>query len=239
MNIIECGGQGTERWFEARLGHLTASRISDAISRAKRESTGELQARRNLKLELAVERVTGRTSEHFVSEWMERGKELEDLARASYELRTNSFTEKVDLVMHPWLAWAGASPDGLCGDKGLVEIKVPKPQTHASYLLAEVVPENYRDQMMWQMACTNRHWNDFVSWCPDFPDPLDLFIVRLERDDTRIAEMCAEAAKFLSEVEAMTAQLKGGIKEVLRMSLVPRAVIPPMREQDASLPLKG
>ena len=228
MKVIECGGQGTERWFEARLGCLTASRIADAIGKAKRESTGELQARKNLKLELAVERITGKTSEHFVSEWMERGKELEDLARATYELRNDLFTERVDLVMHPWLAMAAASPDGTVGDEGLIEIKVPKPQTHASYLLAEVVPEQYRDQMMWQMACTGRAFNDFVSWGPDFPEPLDLFVCRLKRDDTRIAEMEAEAAKFLSEVEAMTAQLKGGIKEVLRMSLVPKAVIPPI-----------
>lgn len=232
MKIIDCGGQGTEKWFDARLGKLTASRISDAISRAKRESTGELQARRNLKLELAVERVTGRTSEHFVSEWMERGKEMEDLARAAYELAAVT-TERVDLVLHPVIEGAGASPDGLVGTDGLMELKVPKPTTHASYLLAEVVPEQYRDQMMWQMACTGRTWNDFVSWCPDFPPPLDLFIVRLERDEKRIVEMEFEAIKFLAEVNALVLQLRGGIEEVLRESLVPRAVIPPIRETNA------
>lgn len=232
MKTIDCGGQGTERWFEARLGKLTASRISDAISKAKRETTGELQKRKDLKLELAVERLTGRTAEHFVSEWMERGMEMEDLARAAYELAT-VMTERVDLVLHPRIAGAAASPDGLVGDDGLLEIKVPKPTTHASYLLAEVVPEQYRDQMMWQMACTGRAWNDFVSWCPDFPQPLDLFICRLERDDKRIAEMETEAEKFLAEVETVVAQLKGGLPEVLRMSLVPRAVIPPIEGVDA------
>jgi putative phage-type endonuclease len=233
MRTIECGGQGTERWFEARLGKLTASRISDAIGKAKRESTGELQARRNLKLELAVERITGRTSEHFVSEWMERGKEMEDLARAAYELATIT-TERVDLVLHPTIEGAAASPDGLVGDDGLLEVKVPKPTTHASYLLAEVVPEIYRDQMMWQMACTGRAWNDFVSWCPDFPAPLDLFIVRMARDDKRIAEMEVEAERFLYEVEMMVRQLKGGIAEVLRESLVPRAVIPSVADAGRS-----
>lgn len=226
MKAIDCGGQGTERWFEARLGHLTASRIANAIGKAKRESTGELQARKNLKLELAVERVTGKTSEHFVSEWMERGRELEDLARATYELRNDLFTERVDLVMHPKIPWSAASPDGMVGTDGLLEIKVPKPQTHASYLLAEVVPEQYRDQMMWQMVCTGRKWNDFVSWCPDFPEPLDLFVVRMEYDENRAFQMETAAEQFLSEVEMIVTQLKGGITEVLRQSLVPKAVLP-------------
>jgi hypothetical protein len=84
------------------------------------------------------------------------------------------------------------------------------------------------------MACTGRAWNDFVSWCPDFPAPLDLFIVRMARDDKRIAEMEVEAERFLYEVEMMVRQLKGGIAEVLRESLVPRAVIPSVADAGRS-----
>lgn len=250
MNIIDCGGQGTQTWFDNRLGRLTASRISDAISKAKRETTGELQKRRDFKLELAVERVTGRTSEHFVSEWMERGIAFEDLARAAYELKTDTFTDRADLVIHPSIEWAACSPDGLVGDDGLCEIKVPKPTTHAEYLLAECVPERYLDQMMFQLACTGRDWNDFISWCPDFPEPLDLFICRLHRDPKRISEMENDARKFLEEVDALVLRLKSGMEGVLRMSLVPRAVIPqssganprakgfPLTIQEASAPEK-
>lgn len=227
MNIIECGGQRSAAWFDARLGKLTSSRISAAIGKAKREKTGELQARKDLKLELAVERITGRAIEHYTSGWMERGTELEPLARAAYELRNDLSVELADFVAHPWLEMAGCSPDGYHGKIG-VEIKVPKPTTHAQYILADTVPEEYRDQCYWQMAVCDLQAVDFVSYCAEFPHPLDLFIVRLPRDNDRIAEMNAEATKFLGEVEAMVLQLKGGIEEVLRESLVPKAVIPPL-----------
>lgn len=219
MNIIECGGQGTKEWFQNRIGCLTASRIADAIRKAKRESTGELQARYDLKLELAVERITNKPSDHFTSVWMERGVEMEPLARAAYELRTDITVQTVDLVLHPAIHWGAASPDGLCGDDGLIEIKVPKPTTHAEYLLGECVPELYQPQMMWQMACTERAWNDFVSFCPDFPEPLDLFICRLPRDEERIRQMEAEAEKFLAEVEAVTVRLKHGLEGALRQGV--------------------
>jgi len=221
MNIVDCGGQRTQEWFDAHLGMLTSSRIADAISKRKRDPHQPLQAYLDLRLELAVERITKKPSAHFVSYWMERGIELEPLARAAYELRSDINVKLVDFVLHPnrdSLAWAGCSPDGLAGDE-LIEIKVPKPETHAEYLLAEVVPAEYLPQMHWQMACTGCVANTFVSYCPDFPEPLDLFICRLPRDDKRIAEMEAEAVKFLAEVETVVVQLKSGLEGVLRKSL--------------------
>jgi hypothetical protein len=63
--------------------------------------------------------------------------------------------------------------------------------------------------MMWQMACCpGRAWNDFVSFCPDFPEPLDLFVIRLPRDEELIAQMEVEARAFLSEVDATIADIK-------------------------------
>jgi putative phage-type endonuclease len=220
MNIVECGGQGTESWWDTRLGMLTSSRIADAIGKRKRGNE-ELKGRADLKLELAVERLTRKPSEHFVSEWMFRGSEMEPLARAAYEMRTGETVQLIDFLLHPdreRLLWGGASPDGLC-DSGLIEIKVPKPSTHARYLLAGCVPSEYVPQMMWQMACCpEAKVNTFVSYCPDFPEPMNLFICRLERDDVRIAEMEAEAVTFLAEVEALTDRLKGGIESELRKS---------------------
>ena len=218
LNVVDCI-QGSQEWFDCRLGLLTSSRVADAIRKAKRESTGDLACKYNLRIDLAVERLTGKPAETFVSKWMERGVELEPLARAAYELRTDTRTEQVGFVFHPTIQWAGCSPDGLL-ENGLVEFKVPKPNTHAEYLLGECVPELYVPQMMWQMACCPGYqWVDFVSYCPDFPEPLDLFICRLPRDDKRIAEMEAEAVKFLAEVEAMVVQLKSGLEGVLRKSL--------------------
>ena len=217
LNIISETQRDAE-WFAVRLGCLGSSRIAAAIGKRKRSSE-ELQARADLRIEMAVERVTGKTSEHYVSQWMERGTELEPLARAAYELRREVEVTQVGFVLHPEIAWAGCSPDGLVDDDGLVELKVPKPTTHAQYLLGEYVPSEYQPQMMWQMAVTGRKWNDFVSYCPDFPEPLDLMICRLPRNQALIEEMEAEAKKFLQEVEATTIQLRGGLEGALRASL--------------------
>lgn len=226
MRTIDCGGQGTELWFQEHLGKLTASRVADAVNKRKRNPKEPLQAYVDLRLELAVERVTQKPAEHFVSVWMERGVELEPLARAAYELRKDTTVSTVDFVLHPTMEWAGASPDGLVGDDGLVEFKCPKANTHAEYLLGECVPEEYIPQMMWQMACTERQWCDFVSYHPDFPDPLDLFVSRLRVSREDIAVMEAQATVFLKEVADLTLRLTHGLEGMLRQSFVPKAEIP-------------
>src|ERR1700737_4971037 len=119
MKTVHCGGQGTELWFEQRLGMLTSSRIADAVTKRKRNPKEPLQVYLDLRMDLAVERVTKKPAEHFVSQWMERGAELEPLARAAYELRKDAAVATVDFVMHPTMEWCGCSPDGLCGDDGL------------------------------------------------------------------------------------------------------------------------
>ena len=219
MRIVHCGGQGTAEWFAARIGMLTSSRIADAIGKRKRDPDTPLQARVDLCLELAVERVTQKPSQHFVSDWMTRGAELEPLARAAYELRTDQEVTAIDFVLHPEIEWSGCSPDGACGDE-LIEIKVPKPETHASYLLADCVPKQYLDQMCWQLACCPEcKANTFISWCPDFPEGLDLFICRLPRDPERIAAMEAEAVKFLQEVGNTVLRLRGGLEGFMEASV--------------------
>lgn len=210
LNIITALQQDAE-WFAARIGCLTASRIADAVAK-RTKGNGELQCRADLRLALAVERVTNKPSENYVSKWMERGVEMEPLARAAYELRRDVETEQVGFVIHPTLNWAGCSPDGLIGTDGLLELKVPKSTTHAEYLLGECVPEEYIPQMTWQLACCpGRQWNDFVSYCPDFPAPLDVFICRLNRDNQKIAVMEAESTVFLKEVEDLTLRLRHGL----------------------------
>jgi hypothetical protein len=224
LNIVSATQLDAE-WFAMRIGCLTSSRVADAVARRKRKpkdgtEAPPLQAYLDLRMELAVERVTSKISDNYVSRWMERGLELEPLARAAYELRTGTETQQVGFVLHPSLNWAGSSPDGLCGENGLVELKVPKPTTHAEYLLGETVPEQYIPQMTWQMACCRgREWNDFVSYCPDFPAPLDLFVCRLKRDQQAIDVMEAQAAVFLKEVEDLTLRLRHGLAGMLEASI--------------------
>ena len=214
LNIVQCV-QGDHDWWESRLGMLTSSRIADALAVSKRNGGAELQSRQDLKLELAVERITRKPMEHYVSEWMERGAAMEPLARGAYELRTGREIQQVGFVLHPSIKWAGCSPDGLVGEDGIVEFKCPKATTHARYIIAGGIPADYLPQMNWQLSCCpGRLWNDFVSYHPDFPEPLDLFIYRLDRNEETIAAMEAVARDFLAKVDELTAQLKGRVEEL-------------------------
>lgn len=198
--------QGSEAWLAARAGCLTASAIADMLAKGK--GSAESASRANLRARLVAERLTGRPSESFTNAAMLWGTENEPLARAAYEVSRGVMVDQVGLVMHPEIQWAGASPDGLIGDDGLVEIKAPNTATHLDYLLAGAPPSKYQPQMLWQMECTGRQWCDFASFDPRLPDDLQLFVVRFERDQARIDEMKAEAIAFLAEVDEMIARLR-------------------------------
>jgi putative phage-type endonuclease len=202
METIE---QGTEAWFQMRLGKITASRITDVIAQVK---SGEAAGRENYRIELVCERLTGKPTEGFTNAHMERGTELEPFARAWYEVETGEFVKQVPFVDHPTIKNAGASPDGIIGE-GLIEIKCPMAKTHIKYLLEDRVPAKYMPQMAWQMACTHSKWVDFVSYCPELPADMQMFIKRYERDDAYIAELEAKVIEFDTEVEQVIARLKG------------------------------
>ena len=102
---------------------------------------------------------------------------------------------------HPTIANSGASPDGLIGEDGLIEIKCPNTSTHIETLLGGSIPAKYMIQMQWQMACTGRAWCDFVSFDPRMPEEMRLFVRRMERNDEWIVELEKEVAKFLEELD--------------------------------------
>ena len=204
MKIIDFP-QGSEEWLTARAGKVTASRISDVLAKIK---TGEASDRRDYKVQVLTEILTGKPAESgFINAEMQWGTEQEPFARAAYEIAYETPVDQVGLVLHPKIDRAAASPDGLVGTSGLVEVKCPKTATHLQYLLAGTVPSKYQPQMLWQMACCERDWNDFVSFDPRLPAEYQLFKVRLPRDDKRIAAMEAEVIAFLAEVDAMHEQL--------------------------------
>ena len=208
--IVICE-QGGADWFNARMGCVTSSRVADCIAKLKRKE-GEAACRRDMRFEIVCEMLSGKPTEHYVSRWMKEGKEKEPLARAEYELRYGVTVEEVGFVYHPTIKYAGASPDGLIGDDGLLEIKCPKIETHLKYLIDDTIPEEYLPQMLWQLSCTDdRLWNDFVSYCPDVPEPYQLFRKRLDRTieaQQTIAAMELEVQQFLSEVDAMLAEIR-------------------------------
>jgi len=202
--MIEMMDQGTEEWFTIRIGKVTASRVADVIAKTK---TGYSATRDNYMAQLVCERLTGQKGESFTNAAMQHGTDTEPLARAAYEALRDVLVDEVGFVPHPSIIMAGASPDGLVGEDGLLEIKCPNTATHIETLLSQSVPGKYNTQMQFQMACTGRQWCDFVSFDNRLPDKLQLFVKRVPRDNEFIKQMEDEVVKFLNELDIKIAQL--------------------------------
>lgn len=196
--------QRSEEWFAARLGKVTASRVSDVIAKTK---SGWGSGRRNYMSQLLCERLTGLQQDSFTNAAMQWGTEIEPRARAAYKFVTDNDVLEVGFVDHPTIGMSGASPDGLVGDMGLIEIKCPNTATHLDTLLNGTIPDKYIVQMQWQMACTGADWCDFVSFDPRIGQDHEYWCKRIDRDDTRIGELEEMVAAFLSELDDMMEQL--------------------------------
>lgn len=196
--------QRTEEWFAARIGKVSASRVADVLAKIK---TGEAASRKNYKMELVVQRLTGKPGESFTNAAMEWGTEQEPFARMAYEAHTGNFVEEVGFIDHPTIEGFGCSPDGIVGE-GLVEIKCANTTTHIDWMLDGKAPSRYIPQMQCQMAVTGAKWCDFASYDPRLPEDLQLFVVRVDRDQEYIDSMEVEVKQFLDEVKELFILLK-------------------------------
>lgn len=198
--------QGSPEWLAARVGRVTASRIPDVMAKGK---GGEAQTRLNYKWQLVAEIMTGQSQEdRFFSQAMAWGVEQEPFARAAYEIQTGGLVENVGLVAHPSIPRCAASPDGLVGLDGLLEIKCPKTPTHLEYMEKGAIPGNYQLQMLWQMTCTGRQWVDFATFDPRLPEELQLFVMRFPLDQARIDAIESEVQKFWNEIDEIIETLR-------------------------------
>jgi hypothetical protein len=204
VTVIDCE-QGSPVWLAARRGLVTASRCADVLAMLKKG--GEKAERRNYRADLIVEILTGMTTEHYITREMEWGVAQEPFARAAYELECDVMVETTGFVLHPDVARFGASPDGLVGEEGMIQIKCPNTATHLGWMLEGSVPLEHAPQMLAEMACTGRQWSDFVSFDPRLPKHLQLFVRRFERDDTLVAQLEAEVIRFNGEIEDLLAKL--------------------------------
>lgn len=202
--------QGSEAWLLARAGKVTASRVADLMARTK---TGYGASRANYLAELVAERLTGQPAARFLNDAMRWGTDQESNARAAYAFAYGVEIEETGLVMHPRIADLGASPDGLVGKDGLIEIKCPNTATHIDTLLSKAVPQKYVLQMQTQMACTGRGWCDFISYDPRMPAEMQMWVQRVPRDDVLIGEIEAETVKFLGELAGTIEALRGQYKD--------------------------
>jgi len=202
--------QRTPEWFAQRVGKATASRIHGIITRTK---TGWGFKRADYASDLVIELMTGQPAPSFSSPEMQWGIEKEAEARDAYRQTVFDDVTEVGFVIHPIIPDSGASPDGLVGADGLVEIKCPKTATHIECLTNGYIKPEYLTQIQWQMACTGRKWCDFCSYDPRMPEGLRLWTKRIERDDLFIAQTESMVKEFLAEVQATVALLKSKITE--------------------------
>jgi putative phage-type endonuclease len=205
MLLEEDAPQGTEAWKAARCGSIGASSIADLTATLKGGGYGA--GRANLMARIIAERLTGVPQDSYVNEAMAWGTATEAQARSAYAFMADVDVVEVGIIRHPTIPAAHASPDGLVGYDGLVEIKAPQTATHIETLLSGKVADRYVQQMQWQMACTDRQWCDYVSFDPRMPGDLQLFIKRFPRDDARISELEDAVRLFNLETQAKIVRL--------------------------------
>jgi len=192
--------QGSEEWKTLRLGKITASRVSQVMGKS----------RQNFLAIIAAERIS-KQAESFTNAAMQWGIDTEPFAREAYEARNGVKVVQVGFCLHPTIKDAGASPDGLVGDDGLIEIKCPNTSTHVGTLIDQKAPTKYIPQIQFQLACTGRQWCDFVSFDPRIEQ--SFFQIRVERDNEYIEKMEKEVSEFLEEVEKLVNQIQGNTNE--------------------------
>ena len=200
--------QGSPEWMALRVGKIGGSRIADLLTEGR---NGESLIRRKYKNELIRERLTGRKLDTYKTPAMQRGIDLEPMARAWYEVHRNVFVDQVAIVLHPTIEGGQCSPDGIVeSTNSLIEIKIPNPENHLDNILTQGKQlEQYHDQVQWQLACMpEKEYCDLVSFDPEMPDHLQGFVKRIYRDDEYIKEMENKVILFLQEIETIVNNLK-------------------------------
>jgi putative phage-type endonuclease len=192
--------QRTEEWFAARLGKVTASKIADVMASGRAGAPSVTRA--NYFAQLLCERLTGRATEGYTSDAMQHGTDNEPIAINAYEMHRDVIVSPIGFVDHPSIAMSGASPDGLVGEDGLIEVKCPNSATHLATLKGGSIDGRYMKQMQWQMACTGRKWCDFVSFDPRMPEHLQLYIRHVPFDSDMVKEIESAVCEFLADLDA-------------------------------------
>jgi predicted phage-related endonuclease len=196
--------QGTDEWRQARCGSIGSS---DAPKVVRKTKTGYSADRANLLASKVLERLTDIPVEIPKTFAMAQGTAREPLARLTYALVKGVEVAEIDIVLHPRIKGAHASPDGLIGADGLVELKCPQPPAHLDTILNQTIGNDYLVQIQWQLACTGRAWCDYVSYNPDFPTGMHFWVRRIQRDAAMIRELEGEISKFIKEIDRKVEEL--------------------------------
>ena len=201
--------QGSDEWFAARTGKITASRLGDIMRKTK---WGESTYKAKVRLELAIERITGKSASSVtMNQAMRDGVEREPDARTLFEAITGKEVALCGSFDHPDVVNTSASPDGLLrGENAVLEIKCPTHATHAKNLMSDKMPKNYEYQVQWQIACTESDYAYFASYHPDFPADLRLKYVKVDKDDSIIKSLEEAVRQFDIEIEDLIIKIQNG-----------------------------
>ena len=188
--------QGTEEWYRLRMCRFTASSVDNQLGKASNKGYQDEIKR------VAFETLYGVRPDSFEGSWMTRGKEIEADARNMYQ--ASNFTVVETAGFFTYGDYMGASPDGLVGEDGIIEIKCVKFNTFIDYVLADRVPPEYVPQIQMQLLCTDRQWCDFVAYHPGVP----LFIRRAERDEAMIQNIIVAVDVAMASAKELITKLK-------------------------------
>lgn len=202
FSIVDVAQRSPE-WFAARCGRLTSSH-ADCLFKEGRKKGEESYLLRDLRIRLALERLTGRSQDDdaFQTDAMRRGIEREADARLAYEAATGHMVREAGFLSHV-AHMVGTSLDGYVGEfDGVVELKCPKSTTHIGYLESKTIPADYLPQIRHHVWVTGAQWCDFVSFDDRLPEDLQLVIYRVSRAELDIPGYERIALAFLKSVEA-------------------------------------
>jgi hypothetical protein len=201
--------QNTPEWRADRAGRATGSK-ADCVTAKARSGSGEAATRADYRIQLSLERLLCKPCEdEFSSGYTDQGQAREPFARMRYEIKTGITVQESPFVYREDMM-AGCSVDGFIEDAGRLgiwEAKCPKSKTHFKYLTEQRVPPTYVNQVLHNMLVTDAEFVDFVSFDPDMPEKLQLFVFRWERDDAMVKEYEAALRQFLFEVDATHKQI--------------------------------
>mgnify|MGYP003685360271 FL=1 len=200
--------QGSEEWINERLGKITASVIHKIWNDKSTKTKGILAN------SLAFERLTGKRVKSLVTDAMKRGLAIEPDAREAYEHHTKNKVHLSGFISHPNIQNAGASPDGLIGSEGLIEIKCLNVKNHNAIVSSKKIPKNYYYQIQFQLACCERNWADFVAYNPDAES--SLFIQRVSPNEKVIEALHSKVKLFLLTVNDIYFKKKSTLDDAYR-----------------------
>lgn len=199
--------QRSPAWIAARLGRVTGSVADKMLATIK---SGEAAARRDLRLRLVCERLTGTSQEDiFVNDIIQRGIDCEPAAFAAYEARTGHVAARSGFLQDDALM-IGCSLDGdIDNFVGILELKCPKSATHLRYLREGVVPAEHLAQITHNLFVSGAQWCDFLSFDDRFPAELQTFLLHIDRAEIDLVGYEKKLRAFLDECDREVAALTG------------------------------